>query len=708
MPAIKSVRSHTVGGVLKSILHAQACLLSSVVLAAGLLGCGGGGGAASGNGVNGGSTADVQPLPADGVPALNAYFPTTADSRWYYTHTTTEGGNGQLSVEVTGPKTVAGHVLTAMSASDSVAQTVTTAYFSTTADGVREHSGPGSDAAGTGLDSYVMLRLPASTPAPYLQYDVNVPNPPDVDGDGRPDALRMRTVVTTTQATTPVVTAAGQFNDCVQQHIVGTATAMLTNSGSSVVVTQVGDDWYARGVGLVKSVATYTGSNGKTYSEQFVLSAYGVGDTRSEHVAPAVAVPSQALAPVRGVGLDVVVHFSEPMYPPSVLGGAVTLLDPQGRVVPGTVTMSGNDAHFQPSAVLPSGAYVLSVDTRAQDLVGNALGAPVTWPVQIDSDAPGVVGISPADGATMVRSDAHIVITLSEAVSAGSFNAGMVRLSDAQGFPVTASVLADGATLTLVPVARMQPGATYTVSVGPGIADLLGNATGASARSQFTIDPDGHGPRLLEIMPADGSVEIAPDTVIRLTFDKPLDPQSVGSITFSLDGKPFGADFTPSVAGSVVTFKPLYPLNQDMVVQVHVGAVGDLLGNTSTVPVTTTFSTLHSRFDPVVVLNLDAWVTANSTCLSRTMPMAGSVCCCRPMAAWGPSCCMAPTPDRTTPACWQWATSTLTDCRTLCWGISSWRSAQGRPLLPQHGSSDARSKPSRSSCRWSTHGLQSG
>ena len=577
-----------------------------------LAGCGGGGGSSvsnSGAAGNGSNPLDVQPLPPDGPAALNAYFPTTAGSRWYYQHTNNQGGNGQAAVEVSGLATVAGRVLTVMTATDIVDSTTSVSYFSTTADGVREYSGPNSNAAGTGLESYVMLRLPASTPAPYLQYDVDVANPPDVDGDGHPDALHLRAVVTTMPAGALVQTLAGQFNDCVQQHTVGTATVVLSSTGATVVVNQVGDDWYARGIGLVKSVSTYTG-NGKTLSDQFVLTGYGVGGVRSESVAPTVTIPPSPPQAVRGVGLDVAVHFSEPMYPPSVMNGAVALLDPQGQIVPGAVYMSGNDAHFQPNAALASGTYMLSVDTRAQDLVGNALATAVSWPVLIDSEGPGVLSISPADGATGVRPDVQIVVTLSEPLAPYTSGNGLVQLLDAQGVAVAWDPLVNGATLTLLPSPRLQAGATYTVVVSPNLTDPLGNVSGVTVRTQFTVNPDGTGPRLVQVFPADGSVDVAPDTVLRLTFDEPVDPSTVSAITFTINGTYSVADYFPSVAGAVVSFTPRNPMAQDAMVQINVGPLNDLLGNTNKVPFTSSFSTIRSRFDPVTSLTLDAWVGA--------------------------------------------------------------------------------------------------
>ena len=62
------------------------------------------------------------------------------------------------------------------------------------------------------------------------------------------------------------------------------AADTLTTTGATLVVNQVSDDFYVRGVGLVQSVATYT-SQGRSFNERIVLQGFVVGDVRSEQVA---------------------------------------------------------------------------------------------------------------------------------------------------------------------------------------------------------------------------------------------------------------------------------------------------------------------------------------------------------------------------------------------------------------------------------------
>lgn len=581
--------------------------LRLLAVCAALAACGGGGGGGDG----GGGPAPVQPPPADGPAAINAYFPTTAGSRWYYERTDIDGVRSQLAVEAGGTTTVAGRAVTVLSATGSVDGSTETRYFSTTADGVREHSGPGSDADGTGLESYVLLRLPATTPAPYLQYELTVANPTDVDGDGRPDTTRLRSVVRTSNCTAPVVTTAGRFDDCVQQRVELTASFVLTTTGATLVVNQVSDDFYVRGVGLVQSVATYT-SQGRSFNERVVLQGYVVGDVRSEQVAPTVLLPTAPVQPVRGQGLDVVVRFSEAMYAPSLTDGALALLDAQDRRVPGSITVSGSEAHFRPDAVPASGSYRLLVDTRARDLVGNALAAATSFVVLVDSDGPGVLSTVPADGATGVRPDVRVELTLSE-VPASGLDLARLRLLDAQGQAVPADVLLVDRTLQLQPRARLQAGARYVLSLGPGLGDALGNVSGTAVESSFTVDPDGQAPRLLRMEPPDGSVEVAPDTVIRLYFDEPLAAPLTGlAIAYEFEGSPFSADLTATLDGSVITLTPRSPMPQDAVLRIVVGGVSDALGNTGTTLQNLRVRTVTSRFAPATTLALDSGVTATA------------------------------------------------------------------------------------------------
>jgi len=111
--------------------------------------------------------------------------------------------------------------------------------------------------------------------------------------------------------------------------------------------------------------------------------------------------------------------------------------------------------------------------------------------VVLDSTPPAVVAFSPVAGASNVASNATVIVTFSETLSAQSVTANTVFLRNASNATVPASLSYDPAskTVTLTPGSSLAASSTYTIVVkggGAGIKDAAGNALLADVTASFT------------------------------------------------------------------------------------------------------------------------------------------------------------------------------------------------------------------------------
>ncbi|MCA9551641.1 MAG: Ig-like domain-containing protein [Myxococcales bacterium] len=196
---------------------------------------------------------------------------------------------------------------------------------------------------------------------------------------------------------------------------------------------------------------------------------------------------------------DVVVRatFSEPLDCTTV-AGAFTLA---GEVaVDGTVACDGAVVSFTPAAPLYFLTYYEArLGTQITDLAGNALEAPYTWGFRVeawvDTTPPEVVSTVPAPDAVDVAVGTPISVAFSEAIDPATVSAETIQVDD--GAPVAGQLAVSDATVVFTPAAALQPGQTYTVTVGTGVQDLAGNALAEAVAWSFTTAAAPTGPSVL-------------------------------------------------------------------------------------------------------------------------------------------------------------------------------------------------------------------
>jgi len=182
---------------------------------------------------------------------------------------------------------------------------------------------------------------------------------------------------------------------------------------------------------------------------------------------------------------------------------------------------------------VPAGAAAgaqIALDASAEDASGNAATASVSLTVA-DTIPPSVISVDPPDGATGVAPGALVSIRFSEPLAAASVTPQSIGL-EAAGSPVAAALAlsGDGRTATLTPAAPLAAATGHRVFVTTAVADLAGNALAAPFESRFTTaGADLQGPRLLELLPADGETGASVRPLLRACFDDALAATSAAS-----------------------------------------------------------------------------------------------------------------------------------------------------------------------------------
>jgi hypothetical protein len=142
---------------------------------------------------------------------------------------------------------------------------------------------------------------------------------------------------------------------------------------------------------------------------------------------------------------------------------------------------------------LAEGAHTFAV--YAVDSLGHADATPATRTWTVDTTAPTVTSVSPADGVVGVAGSSSVSATFSEAMDGASLSALTFTVSTG-GSPAPATVTYDSATrtATLAPQQILAPNAVYTAKVlggSGGARDVAGNALATDMVWSFTTDqPD--------------------------------------------------------------------------------------------------------------------------------------------------------------------------------------------------------------------------
>jgi len=168
---------------------------------------------------------------------------------------------------------------------------------------------------------------------------------------------------------------------------------------------------------------------------------------------------------------------------------------------------------------------------------------------------PGVVSVTPAQGATGVLINTTVTATFSMAMNPASITTGTFTVTGPGGTAVAGAVAYSGTTATFTPSAVLAYGTTYTATIttgalAPGGAALLG----PTVWSFTTITPP---PTVASTIPANGATNVPIGQVLSATFSEAMNPATISATTFTLTVTGGAAvTGTVSYSGVVATFTP--------------------------------------------------------------------------------------------------------------------------------------------------------
>jgi hypothetical protein len=168
---------------------------------------------------------------------------------------------------------------------------------------------------------------------------------------------------------------------------------------------------------------------------------------------------------------------------------------------------------------------------------------------------PGVISVTPAQGATGVAINATVTATFSMAMSPTSVTTSTFTVMGPGGTAVTGTVGYSGTTATFTPSAVLAYGTTYTATITTGASAPGGAALiGPYAWSFTTITPP---PTVLSAIPANGAANVPIGQVLSATFSEAMNPATISATTFTL-AVTGGAAVAGTVtyANGVATFTP--------------------------------------------------------------------------------------------------------------------------------------------------------
>ncbi|MGA2674740.1 MAG: Ig-like domain-containing protein [Terracidiphilus sp.] len=167
---------------------------------------------------------------------------------------------------------------------------------------------------------------------------------------------------------------------------------------------------------------------------------------------------------------------------------------------------------------------------------------------------PGVVSVTPAQGATGVVINTTVTATFSVAMNPSTITTSTFTLAGPGGTAVAGAVTYSGTTATFTPAAVLAYGTTYTATItngaaAPGGAELLGNYVW----SFTTITP---APGVVSTIPANGATNVPIGQVLSATFGEAMNPTTITAATFTVTAGGVAVPGTVSYSGVVATFTP--------------------------------------------------------------------------------------------------------------------------------------------------------
>ncbi len=253
-----------------------------------------------------------------------------------------------------------------------------------------------------------------------------------------------------------------------------------------------------------------------------------------------------------------------------------------------------------PRSPLPANSQVqMYVLSGVADVAGNSFYAAnvatfTTGNVADDTTPPQATVMNPADGATGMPVNSHVVVSLSESPDLFSVNTTTVQLQSAAGpVPVSITLANSNTLMTITPTQDLAVSTDYTLVLN-GIRDIAGNALPVSSSTFQTSSVstrDTKSPSVLGTNPFSGATNVQCNQTTTILFSEILDPVTVNESTVRLYNMNTNSYLSAAVAlddtRTVVTLTPRSPIPTNNKIQLSLAGVADVAGNKITVAAAT-------------------------------------------------------------------------------------------------------------------------
>ena len=164
---------------------------------------------------------------------------------------------------------------------------------------------------------------------------------------------------------------------------------------------------------------------------------------------------------------------------------------------------------------------------------------------------------------------------------------------------------ADQAGVTFVPSQPLSGFSLYTVVVTSGLQDRVDRPMVQTFSSTFTTI-DNVPPTVVSVSPANGTLQVAPEAVVRITFSETIDPNGLGGIRLLKGGTPVTGRLDLVQNGTVAVLTPHSALATNSSYSISISGVKDTVGNVLAGTWLGGFNTLDTIVPTVTSLSLAA------------------------------------------------------------------------------------------------------
>lgn len=302
----------------------------------------------------------------------------------------------------------------------------------------------------------------------------------------------------------------------------GTVTVFLGAVEIGTVIADGAGDW------IFDYSATSLGAGVRFFTAQ-VEDAAGNLSAVSGAFAITIDVSAPAVPVITGVtddtgaGGDAITFDTSPTLTGTAESGTtITVYRDSVEIGTAVADVSGNWSVVHAGAPLSDAQYRYSA--MATDSAGNSSAVSAEFPVTIDTLAPAIAGLIPADDALDAAYTTNLVLGFDSDVVIGSGNITVRRLTDNSVFeqiPVTDPriSISGGVLVVIDPVANLVGDTAYAVQVdSTAITDVAGNAfAGISDNTSWNFTTEDL--LLVSSVPSDNASGVLLDAVIQLNFN---------------------------------------------------------------------------------------------------------------------------------------------------------------------------------------------